>query len=256
MKHYNTLCNTTNGLDGAISCEIYKVLSSNEQLKPMRLMRCFKTAFLNLQLNCSMTIIATFHNCFPKFCTKNPILQVQDGLILSLQACPLPSNICWPIMNSLGGTEPSIITTMITSYLPDFIWGVHSMLKDPILVLEYFIYYTLNPFSDTCTKDLQKILRKKTLELGEILDFLNFVVYTDPSLAPIIVLSQLDKASKGPPYSSNSPLDKIVSELSSKMSASNWLIPVIATASNDTWFNTAEINNLLLYEYFPFNVTC
>ena len=246
------LCNTTNGLDGAISCEIYKVLSNNEQLKPMR---CFKTAFSNLQLNCSMTVIATFHNCFPKFCTKNPILQVQDGLILSLQACPLPSNICWPIMNLLGGTEAAI-TTMMKPYLPDFIWPVHSMLRDPILDLGYVIYYTLNPFSDVCTKDLQKILRKKTLELGDILDFLNFVVYTDPSLAPIIVLSQLDKASKGPPYSSNSPLDKIVSELSSKMSASNWLIPVIATASNDTWFNTAEINNLLLSEYFPFNVTC
>ena len=254
VNHYTTLCaDSSTGL----SCELKKILIQEKNthlLPPIRLFLNSTNnfyAFQDLKANCSFAIIASFEDCYPKNC-KNPVRVIQNGLINYLSSCPLRNDLCWPILNHITGFD---LVQLINSLLKTGLKLPESFPQvENILYFYYRFYYTFYRFGqDQCTKDVLSSMEKKELGIEDILSILKFALYTHPELYPALILSSFDNAAQEP-YDSNTLFENIILSLGEKASASNWLIPVIATAENHSWFETTKISSLPLKEYFPIEV--
>ena len=258
LNHYTTLCaDSSTGLP----CELKKILNQGEYTQPIRPIRLILnstnnfSAFRDLKANCSFAIIALFEDCYPKKC-KNLVRVIQNGLINYLSSCPLRNDLCWPILNHITGFDSiqlliQLFNSLTGQKLPESFPKVEN-----ILYFYYRFYYTFYRFGqDQCTEDVLSSMEKKELGIEDILSILKFALYTHPELSPALILSSFDNAAQKP-YNSNTRREfkNILHSLGEKASASNWLIPVIATAENHSWFETTMISSSPLKEYFPIEV--
>lgn len=256
-NHHHALCQKDPAQ--TLSCTLAKqfktsMQKSTPQIVPIRLPLNKTTySFKEIKANCSLTIIVPLDKCHPKHCPK-PMQEIQNSLSAYLRKCPLSNEVCWPLIHHLTGFNffkildellKLIIKNEISSSLK-MLFKMNSMLH---------LYYHLSYSSwfakvNQCTFDIIDEIHKHDLKIEQLQDILKYFINTKPTLFPMVVLKNIDKAfCHG---KDNQAMEYIVTYLSEATSDAHWLIPIIATTKdNGEWFKSTKLNGTIAKDYFP-----